>query len=269
MTKSIVALFVERKYLMFIVKLNAKTVATLGIALTHKNMKNISIKNIKVSLLALLIASFSILYCSDDTKSDLTAEEILNQSSLKLDTWTSFRFGLEHEKGLTSLSNGLYQLKSVRGEVILPRRVKLETNVITFGQLIKLDVVLIDGQSYWTNPINQKWSKIPEGQSPFGTFDVGEVILDILSNMKSPEKLPTSSKNIEIIGKVDAEVFEPLVGVSDPGKIADVTITIDLENMNVISAEIAGKVNPLDEEDVVRIIEIWDVDVEFKVEPPL
>ena len=87
--------------------------------------------------------------------------------------------------------------------------------------------------------------------------------------MKSPEKLPTSSKNIEIIGKVDAEVFEPLVGVSDPGKIADVTITIDLENMNVISAKIAGKVNPLDEEDVVRIIEIWDVDVEFKVEPPL
>ena len=39
--------------------------------------------------------------------------------------------------------------------------------------------------------------------------------------------------------------------------------------MNVISAKIAGKVNPLDEEDVIRIIEIWDVDLEFKVESPL
>ena len=39
--------------------------------------------------------------------------------------------------------------------------------------------------------------------------------------------------------------------------------------MNVVSAKIVGKVNPLDEDNVIRIIEIWDVDAEFKVEPPL
>jgi len=76
-------------------------------------------------------------------------------------------------------------------------------------------------------------------------------------------------KNIEVFGKVDAKVFEPLVGESDPNKIADVTLTIDLNNMNVVSAKIVGKVNPLDEDNVIRIIEIWDVDAEFKVEPPL
>jgi len=95
------------------------------------------------------------------------------------------------------------------------------------------------------------------------------VILNILSNMNSPQKLEISGNNIEIFGKVDAKVFEPLVGESDPDKIADVILTIDLNNMNVVSAKIAGKVNPLDEDDVIRIIEIWDVDVEFKVEPPL
>lgn len=232
------------------------------------DMNNKKIK--KLNLLTLLMLIFIFLFsCSSDSSTDMTAQEILNQASSKLDKWNSFRFGLEHEKGVTSLSNGLYQLKSVRGEVILPRRVKLETNAITFGQLIKLDVILIDGRSYWTNPINQKWSEIPEGQSPFGTFDVGEVILNILSSMDSPEKSGISGNKIEIVGKVDAKVFEPLVGESDPTKIADVTLTVDLKNMNVISAKIAGKVNPLDEEDVIRIIEIWDVDVEFKVEPPL
>ena len=59
----------------------------------------------------------------------------------------SFRFSLEHEEGLTSLSSGSYQLKSARGEIILPRRVSLETNAITLGQLIKLDVILINEKS--------------------------------------------------------------------------------------------------------------------------
>ena len=231
-------------------------------------MKNRKIRKIKLStlLMFIIILVFS---CSPSSNTDMNAQEILSKASSKLDNWDSFRFSLEHEKGITSLSNGLYQLKSVRGEVILPRKVKLETNVITFGQLIKLDVILIDGKSYWTNPINQKWSEIPEGQSPFGTFDVGEVILNILFNMNSPQKLEISGNNIEIFGKVDAKVFEPLVGESDPDKIADVILTIDLDSMNVVSAKIAGKVNPLDEDDVIRIIEIWDVDVEFKVEPPL
>ena len=231
-------------------------------------MINRKIRKIKLSAL-LIFVFIMVLSCSSDSNTDMDAQEILNSASSKLDTWSSFRFGLEHEKGITSLSNGLYQLKSVRGEVILPRRVKLETNAITFGQLIKLDVILIDGRSYWTNPINQKWSEIPEGQSPFGTFDVGEVILNIISNMNYPQKLEISGNNIEVFGKVDAKVFEPLVGESDPDKIADVTLTIDLNNMNVVSAKIVRKVNPLDEDNVIRIIEIWDVDAEFKVEPPL
>ena len=59
-----------------------------------------------------------------------------------------------------------------------------------------------------------------------------------------------------------------MVGVSDKSKIADVVLEIDLNNMNVLSARIEGKVNPLDEDNVIRIIEIWDVDSEFEVNPP-
>ncbi|MAU56440.1 MAG: hypothetical protein CL899_05860, partial [Dehalococcoidia bacterium] len=84
------------------------------------------------------------------------------------------------------------------------------------------------------------------------------------------EKINNASGNIqEISGRVEAKVFEPLVGISDPSKIADVVLSIDLETMNVISARIEGQVNPLDEEGVIRIIDIWDVDAEFSVDPPL
>ena len=59
-----------------------------------------------------------------------------------------------------------------------------------------------------------------------------------------------------------------MVGVSDESKVADVVLEIDLNNMNVLSAKIEGIVNPLDEEGVIRIIEIWDVNSEFEVNPP-
>lgn len=209
-----------------------------------------------------------ILSCSSEAENNLTADEIILNSSQRVTNWSSFRFSLEHEKGLTSLANGSYQLKSARGEIVLPRRVKLIANAITLGQLIKLDVILINERSYWTNPINQKWSEIPPGQSPFGTFDVGEVVLDILSNINTPSLGEQSGNKIKVIGKVDAIVFEPLVGKSDKTKVADVVLEIDLNNMNVLSARIEGKVNPLDENDVIRIIEIWDVDSEFEVKPP-
>ena len=45
-------------------------------------------------------------------------------------------------------------------------------------------------------------------------------------------------------------------------------LEIDLNNMNVLSAKIEGIVNPLDEEGVIRMIEIWDVNSEFEVNPP-
>ena len=217
-------------------------------------------------ILSLLFIFF--LSCSNEIENNKTADEIISDSSKRVSDWNSFRFSLEHEKGLTSLSNGSYQLKSARGEIILPRRVKLETNAITLGQLIKLDVILINERSYWTNPINQKWSEIPPGQSPFGTFDVGEVVKDILTNINNPILGEQSGEKIKISGKVDAVVFKPLVGVSDESKVADVVLEIDLSNMNVLSAKIEGIVNPLDEEGVIRIIEIWDVNSEFEVNPP-
>ena len=223
----------------------------------------------KIKFIIILSALFIfILSCSSETENNLTADEIILNSSLRVTNWNSFRFSLEHEKGLTSLANGSYQLKSARGEIILPRRVSLETNAITLGQLIKLDVILINERSYWTNPINQKWSEIPQGQSPFGTFDVGEVVKDILININNPVLGAQSGSKIKISGEVAAMVFEPLVGVSDKSKIADVVLEIDLNNMNVLSARIEGKVNPLDEDNVIRIIEIWDVDSEFEVNPP-
>lgn len=216
----------------------------------------------------LTILFLILISCSDQVENNLTANEIITNSSSRVSEWNSFRFSLEHEEGLTSLASGSYQLKSARGEIILPRRVSLETNAITLGQLIKLDVILINERSYWTNPINQKWSEIPQGQSPFGTFDVGEVVKDILTNINNPILGAQSGSKIKISGKVAAMVFEPLVGVSDKSKIADVVLEIDLNNMNVLSARIEGKVNPLDEDNVIRIIEIWDVDSEFEVNPP-
>ena len=91
----------------------------------------------------LTILFLFLISCSDQVENNLTANEIITNSSSRVSEWNSFRFSLEHEEGLTSLASGSYQLKSARGEIILPRRVSLETNAITLGQLIKLDVISV------------------------------------------------------------------------------------------------------------------------------
>ncbi len=79
----------------------------------------------------LTILFLFLISCSDQVENNLTANEIITNSSSRVSEWNSFRFSLEHEEGLTSLASGSYQLKSARGEIILPRRVSLETNAIT------------------------------------------------------------------------------------------------------------------------------------------
>ena len=40
-------------------------------------------------------------------------------------------------------------------------------------------------------------------------------------------------------------------------------------NMDVKSAKIIGRINPLDPQEVIRVIKIWDVDGDIEVNPPI
>ena len=51
----------------------------------------------------LTILFLFLISCSDQVENNLTANEIITNSSSRVSEWNSFRFSLEHEEGLTSL----------------------------------------------------------------------------------------------------------------------------------------------------------------------
>ena len=220
---------------------------------------------ITISLLLLLF-----LGCQNNEEINLNPQTVLNDATSRINDWQSFRFRLEHEKGTTTISNGM-ELRVVEGEVVLPRRVKLTGKATVGGQFIELEIVLIDELSFMTNPLTGKWNQIDPEDSPFGNFDVREVIANILKMMKNPDFLssPLKEEDLKIKGEVIATVFEPLVGLADPNMNAEVHLELDFANMNVKSAKIIGRINPLDPQEVIRIIKIWEVDGNIEVNPPI
>ena len=209
--------------------------------------------------------------CGNETETITTKPQaILNDAAGRINQWESFRFRLEHEKGTTTISNGM-ELRIIEGDVVLPRRVKLTGKATVGGQFIALDIILIDEQSFMTNPLTGKWNQIAPENSPFGNFDVREVIANILKMMENPEFLetPKTEQDFKVKGSVIGTVFEPLIGLADPSMDAEVHLELDYTNMNVKSAKIIGRLNPQDVEEVIRVIRIWDVDENIEVNPPL
>ena len=209
--------------------------------------------------------------CQNETESiDANPQATLDDATSRMNQWESFRFRLEHEKGTTTISNGM-ELRVIEGDVVLPRRVKLTGKATIGGQFIALDIILIDEQSFMTNPLTGKWSQIDPEDSPFGNFDVREVIANILKMMENPEFLepPKTEQDFRVKGTVIATVFEPLIGLADPNMYAEVHLELNFVNKDVKSATIIGRLNHQDPQEVIRVIKIWDVDENFEVNPPL
>tara|TARA_B100000029_G_scaffold508666_2_gene596091 strand:- start:220 stop:918 length:699 start_codon:yes stop_codon:yes gene_type:complete len=226
---------------------------------------------IKIAITFLLIPLFILLFlgCQNNQQIDANPQTLLNDATSRINDWKSFKFRLEHEKGTTTISNGM-ELRIIEGEVVLPRRVKLTGKATVGGQFIALDIVLIDELSFMTNPLTGKWNQIDPEDSPFGNFDVREVIANILKMMKNPEIISSKKgANFIVKGEVIATVFEPLVGLADSNMNAEVHLELDYVNKDVKTAKIIGRINPLDPQEVIRIIKIWEVDGNIEVNPPI
>ena len=76
-------------------------------------------------------------------------------------------------------------------------------------------------------------------------------------------------EDLKVKGNVISTVFEPLVGSVDANLNAEVHLEINFMNMDVKSAKIIGRINPLDPQEVIRVIKIWDVDGDIEVNPPI
>lgn len=182
-----------------------------------------------------------------------------------------FEFELTHPEGSTTLEGGL-DLRRAEGTVIAPERlsVKAEANI---GRLfVRIEAIVIEGQTWMTNPVTGNWSTIASQDSPFTFLDPVQLVTNVLVQTTDPVYRDDSgsvANQIVLYGKVPSEALRPLVGTVLPGAFLNVELTLDAEKFLLTEARLTGKLQADDEDNFVRLIRLSGFEADLAIEPPI
>jgi hypothetical protein len=93
---------------------------------------------------------------------DLSVEEIVNRTSQAMLAVKSLHFTIDLTGALDYLDRPpTTALKHVDGDLLRPDKVRGLVKVSSLGVITEIGLISIEGQSYVTNPVNQRWELLP------------------------------------------------------------------------------------------------------------
>lgn len=199
----------------------------------------------------------------------ITASEAVNQSKAAMAALESFSFELTHDSGFTTLSSSL-RLSRASGIVALDG-LDLEAEANIGRAFVRIEAVVIDEQTWMTNPLTGVWSEIASEDSPFSFLDPVKLVADILGETQQPvyPRDDESTGDITVTGSIPAPTLAALVGRVDPDAVPNVELTLDQASYVLKRIIISGNVQPEDEPDTVRVITLSEFDKPVSIEPPI
>jgi hypothetical protein len=239
----------------------------------HPNrIRNISLLLGVVALLTLLGVFAG---CGNDEPTStvvlpkITGQEAVERSKTAMANLDSFSFELTHDSGFTTLSSSL-ELTRASGIVSLGG-LDLEAEAKFGSAFVRVEAVVIDEQTWMTNPLTGVWSEIPPKDSPFAFLDPVRLVADILGETEHPAYSLDGepSSDIRIGGLIPATILAALVGTVDPEAVPSVELTLDPDSYLLKKIIISGNVQPEDEADTIRVITLSEFDKPVSLEPPI
>ncbi len=221
--------------------------------------------------LALIAAACTSSEASPPTTELPTAQKALDNALAAMSVVPQFEFELTHPEGTTSLDGGL-DLRRADGAVITPEQLKVSAEANLGRIFVKVDAVVIEGQTWMTNPLTGNWSTIAPEDSPFSFLDPVRLVTNVLAQTTNPTYPASgglSGGQIVLTGEVPSEALQPLVGTVIPGEKLDVTLSLDPESFLLKSARLEGVLQPDDEADFVRLIRFSGFEDNLVIEPPI
>lgn len=200
-----------------------------------------------------------------------SAEESLSNARAAIADVSQFEFELTHPEGTTSLDGGL-DLRRAGGAVISPGRLKVNAEADLGRIFVKIDAVVIDGDTWMTNPLTSNWAEIAPEDSPFSFLDPVQLVTNVLAQTSDPaypEDGGVQGGLIALNGKIPSEALQPLVGTVLPGEVLDVSMRLEADTFIIRSARLMGRLQPGDESNYVRLITLSGFDSELVIEPPI
>lgn len=224
-----------------------------------------------ISVFAVIAAACSSGESTAPTADLPSAQEALDNALTAMSEVPQFEFELTHPEGTTSLDGGL-NLRRADGAVITPGRLNVNAEANLGRIFVKVDAVVIEGQTWMTNPLTGNWTTVAPEDSPFSFLDPVKLVTNVLartSNPVYPASGAVSGGQIVLNGQVPSEALQPLVGTVTPGIQLEVTLSVDPETFLLTSARLSGALQPDDEANFVRLIRFSGFEDELVIEPPI
>ena len=215
----------------------------------------------------LCISLFVILTLGCNSKSNVTysSDEIINISKIFVNQSKTFEFTLTHRDGYTLLPGNL-NISKAKGKIQKPNKILIDAEIISNDFLLKLSYLTFDEKFWITNPISNKWGEIPNSDNPFKEVNPIQIIVDIITKIKSSEIKSYNDNSYNISATIISNDLKSLVGdMIIPDKSVKIELSI-LPNGEILKVNIIGEVQPKDTLDTIRIIKFynWDKPIEWK-----
>ena len=199
----------------------------------------------------------------------VTAPEAVELSRAAMAALDSFSFQLTHDSGHTTLSGALELSRA--GGLVATNGLDLEAEANIGRAFVRVEAIVIDEQTWMTNPLTGVWSEIASEDSPFSFLDPVKLVADILGDTQQATYPVDATNNgdIQISGTIPAASLAALVGTVDPTAIPSVVLILDAESKLLNKIVISGVVQTEDEPGTIRVITLAEFDKQVSLEPPI
>ena len=200
----------------------------------------------------------------------VSPQEALSRSRAAMAEVAGFKFELTHPSGATSLPGGMF-LTRAEGAFAAPDRLAVNAEA-NFGRVfVKVQAVVIGGETYMTNFLTGAWAAVPAEDSPFSFLDPPKLVASLLGEVKEASfaEQPRTGGDIVVAGKVSAAPFAALVGEVDASKTVSVKLKLAPGTFVLKEALVEGALQLGEGPGAARLIKFSGSGEEIRVERPM
>lgn len=205
---------------------------------------------------------------------DLSAQQILQNASPKLDDLSSFHFELTQKGGGTPIAKGI-EMTGAEGDIAPPDRLKMKVEGTISNQFIEVEVVTVGDQTWMTNPLNGKWTELT-GKDDFNAltlFNPGTGIKAVMESVTdairiNEEKIDDASC-FHLRGSLLSDDLDAIAsGKAAEGLPVAVDIWIGVDDLLLRKVVFDGQIHEDENEGILRTLTLSKFDQPVDIAAP-
>ena len=233
--------------------------------------KNLTIVH-TISLISIILFSTS---CSENADlysppANIDLNQIIEKSNTAMASLNSYQLNLTHITGIgTPIGETGLKLLEASALIKMPGEIHIEATLLFGNLILKTEYIRTESQSYYLNPLTQKWEEINDVANPLALAADGlnEILFSTIGKITNPKLDYSDSNNYVIKGFVSSNIFSLLLEKTLTNQLST-TLHIDRETHFVHKIEISGPASKYDAPEIIRKLTISNFNKPLTISNP-